>query len=171
MRNSTAGIIKDSRSLIKIKTITSIPLFIIALCLTSFIAMAAFAPTPVFAAPLKETDQPEYMMGETVYVFGSGFTPNEQVIVQVIRVDNSIVTGNGTETPGSDIITVDPYGSFIYPYWLFGGTTEQYYGTLVVNAIDNVTLVTLATTTFLDNPSFGLQGCSRYRGDCTDSAT
>ena len=171
MRYKTAGIIKDSRFLIRLKTITSIPLLILALCLTSVISMAAFTSTPAYAAPLIETDQPEYMMGETVYVFGSGFTPNQQVIVQVIRVDNSIVTGNGTETPGSDIITVDPYGSFIYPYWLSGGTEAQYYGTLVVNAIDNVTLVTLATTTFLDNPSFGLQGCSRYRGDCTDSAT
>ncbi|MDD5435016.1 MAG: DUF11 domain-containing protein, partial [Nitrospira sp.] len=115
--------------------------------------------------------QPEYMQGDIVYIYGNGFTPNQQVIVQVIRVDGSIVTGNGTETPGSDMITVDPLGSFIYPYLLDGGTPAQYFGTLTVNAIDTATLTTLATTTFLDNPSVGLQGCSRERGDCTQSAT
>ncbi|MCC6544773.1 MAG: DUF11 domain-containing protein, partial [Nitrospirae bacterium] len=171
MRYYTAGIIQNGRSLIRLKTITSIPLFILALCLTSVIAMAVFAATTVNAAPAIETDQPEYMEGETAYIYGSGFTPNSLVIVQVIRVDNSIVTGNGTETPGSDIITADPYGSFIYPYWLSGGTTAQYYGTLTVNAIDYVSMATLATTTFLDNPSFGLQGCSRDNGDCSDSVT
>ncbi len=94
--------------------------------------------SPILAATGNEMivpDQPEYMEGETAYIYGSGFTPNVQVIVQVIRVDGSIVTGNGTETPGSDMITADPYGSFIYPYWLSGGTSEQYYGTLTVYGV------------------------------------
>lgn len=130
---------------------------------------------PIFAATgfeLMEPGQPEYMQGDIAYIYGTGFEPNHQVVVQVIRVDNSIVTGNGTETPGSDIITTDPYGAFIYPYLLEGGTTAQYYGTLTVNAIDTTDMITvLTTTTFLDNPKVGLQGCSRERGYCNDSAT
>jgi len=111
------------------------------------------------------------MQGDTAFIFGSGFEPNHQIVIQVIRVDNSIVTGNGTETPGSDIITSDPYGSFIYAYLLDGGPTSVYYGTLTVNAIDTVDMITvLATTTFLDHPNVGLQGCSRERGDCTYSS-
>lgn len=132
-------------------------------------AVPAFAAT---GTEFMEPGQPEYMQGDIAYIYGIGFEPNHQVVVQVIRVDNSIVTGNGTETPGSDIITTDPYGAFIYPYLLDGGTTAQYYGTLTVNAIDTADMVTVLTrTTFLDNPQVGLQGCSRDKGDCTESAT
>ncbi|MDZ4384258.1 MAG: hypothetical protein U0940_02115, partial [Nitrospirota bacterium] len=138
-------------------------------------SILSLSSIPVSAATGNETiaaDQPEYMQGDTVFILGDGFEPNHQVIVQVIRVDGSIVTGNGTETPGSDIITSDPYGSFIYPYLLDGGDTSVYYGTLTVNAIDTSDMATvLATNTFLDHPNVGLQGCSRERGDCTESVT
>ena len=147
-----------------------IPVLIFALTFS----ILSLASIPVSAATGNEQiapDQPEYMQGDTAFIFGSGFEPNHQIVIQVIRVDNSIVTGNGTETPGSDIITSDPYGSFIYAYLLDGGPTSVYYGTLTVNAIDTVDMITvLATTTFLDHPNVGLQGCSRERGDCTYSS-
>ncbi len=125
---------------------------------------------PVFAATGNESisvDQPEYTMGDTVKIPGQGFEPNHLIKIQVIRVDGSIVTGNGTETPGSDIITTDPYGTFTYFYLLDGGPVSAYNGILTVNAIDTFNSQVLATTTFKDDPHFLLQGCSWAHGDCT----
>jgi uncharacterized repeat protein (TIGR01451 family)/uncharacterized repeat protein (TIGR02543 family) len=122
---------------------------------------------PVFAATGNEAlypDQPEYMMGDTTLIHGTGFDPNYPVTVQVVRVDGSIVTGNGSETPGSDTVTTDANGDFSYNYLLDGGPESVYNGTLTVNAIDANDSTVLATTTFLDNPQYGLQGCQKMHG-------
>ncbi len=137
------------------------------LFLVVFILLQAVS---VFAATGNESivaDQPEYTMGDTVKISGQGFEPNHLVKVQVIRVDGSIVTGNGSETPGSDIVTTDPYGTFTYFYLLDGGPVSAYNGILTVNAIDTFNSQVLATTSFKDDPHFLLQGCSWAHGDCT----
>src|SRR3972149_5895759 len=114
------------------------------------------------------SDEPEYTQGDIVTIYGEGFDPDKNIIVEVERADGSIVTGDGTNSPGSDIVTTDSSGNFIYTYILDGGPDEVYEGTFNVNAIDTVTMTVLATTSFLDNPKFLLQGCSREKGDCTE---
>ena len=105
------------------------------------------------------SDQPEYMPGDTATISGVGFEPNHAIEVQVIRADGSIVTGNGTETPGSDTVTTDATGHFAYSYLLAGGDRSVYNGILTTNAIDPDSSATLATTTFIDGDEFVVQGC------------
>ena len=118
--------------------------------------------TALFAATGYESitsNQPEYMPGDTATISGVGFEPNHSIVVQVIRVGGSIVTGDGTETPGSDTVTTDSSGHFAYNYILGGADRSVYNGTLTVNGIDNSSGTTLASTTFIDGDEFVLQGC------------
>jgi hypothetical protein len=105
------------------------------------------------------SDQPEYMPGDTATISGVGFEPNHAIEVQVIRADGSIMTGNGTETPGSDTVTTDATGHFAYSYLLAGGDRSVYNGILTANAIDPDSSTTLATATFIDGDEFVVQGC------------
>jgi hypothetical protein len=105
------------------------------------------------------SDQPEYMPGDTTTITGVGFEPNHAIEVQVIRADGSIVTGNGTETPGSDTVITDATGHFAYSYLLAGGDRSVYNGILTANAIDPDASATLATATFIDGDEFVVQGC------------
>ena len=105
------------------------------------------------------SDQPEYMPGDTATISGVGFQPNHAIELQVIRADGSIVTGNGTETPGSDAVTTDATGHFAYAYLLAGGDRSVYNGILTANAIDPDSAATLATATFIDGDEFVVQGC------------
>ena len=50
------------------------------------------------------SDQPEYMVRDTVYIFGNGYQAGASVRVVVQRANESIVTGDGTGTSGSDIV-------------------------------------------------------------------
>src|SRR3990172_7759768 len=88
------------------------------------------------ATEVVSTDQPEYTQGDTAVIYGQGFAPGSSVIVEVVRVGGSIVTGNGTETVGSDTVTVSASGTFTYLYLIDGGPPEVYDGTLTVNARD-----------------------------------
>jgi uncharacterized repeat protein (TIGR01451 family) len=144
------------------KTLKSCMPFVFLLFMAAY-----FQAKPVNAATGNEAvypDQPEYMMGDTTIIHGTGFGPNYSITVQVVRVDGSIVTGNGSETPGSDTVTTDANGNFSYNYLLDGGPESVYNGTLTVNAIDANDTTVLATTTFLDNPQYGLQGCQKMHG-------
>ncbi|MEO5657794.1 MAG: hypothetical protein ABIO65_05150, partial [Nitrospiria bacterium] len=143
---------------------------ITVLAIGLFAAVWGLHLAPAFAAGESvASDQPEYMMGDTAYLFGNGFAAGSSVVVEVQRPNGSIVTGNGTETSGSDTVTVAANGSFTYAYWLSGAPAVVYDGTFTVRAKVPSTGTVLATTTFLDNPQYGLQGCSRGKGDCTDS--
>src|SRR5436309_8740601 len=53
---------------------------------------------------LVATDQRSYQPGSTVHVSGMGYAPSCDVVVQVTRPDGSVVTGDGTFTPGSDTV-------------------------------------------------------------------
>jgi hypothetical protein len=76
--------------------------------------------------PFVMTDKADYSPEETVTIFGSGFTPNSGFDVVVIRPGGSVVTGDGTFTPGYDTITSDANGNIFYYYILDGilGTYE-----------------------------------------------
>ena len=137
------------------------------------LALTALIPaTALLAATGYESissDQPEYMPGDTATISGVGFEPNKTIEIQVVRVDGSIVTGDGTETPGSDTVTTDVTGYFAYTYLLVGGDPSVYDGTMTANAIDPDSSTTLATTTFYDGNTYVIQGCNKNTGDNCDT--
>ena len=110
-------------------------------------------------------------MGDTATIYGADFDPDYPVTVQVVRVDGSIVRGDGSGTPGSDTVTTDKNGDFVYYYLLDGRPNIAYDGALIVFATDTAQdpELILAATSFKDHPQFLLQGCSKDKGDCTQA--
>jgi len=166
MRYQTEYAVQYCRYLKKLRKITSIPLFILAICMTSIAMMSVLTASPSFAVTGSEaitTDQIEYMIGDTVGISGANFDPGAEITIDVVRVDGIIDTG---------VITTDPSGAFVYNYYLNPNALPDpelaYFGTLTVNTYDEESTL-LATTTFLDNPNYLLQGCSRHQGDCSDN--
>ena len=76
--------------------------------------------------PVVALDKGDYRNNETVHVTGEGYIPFEPLTVQVTRPDGSIVTGDGTETPGSDAVTTDADGKFAYDYIIRNGVRADY---------------------------------------------
>lgn len=97
-------------------------------------------------SPAVATDKQDYEPNETVVITGSGFECGVTVTVRVTRPDGSVVTGDGTDTAGSDTVTIDDQGAFIYNYELDGIE-----GSYVVDVLDADGAVR-ATTTFDDSP-------------------
>src|SRR5258708_5962575 len=64
--------------------------------------------------------QPYYLPYSTVTITGTGLTANSFYDVVVGRPDGSIVTGDGSATPGWDTMLSDAYGNFTYSYILNG---------------------------------------------------
>ena len=117
---------------------------LVALVMALGIAMSAQSDM----VPIVSTDKADYSPGESVIITGSGFDANIELMVRVTRPDNSVITGDGSGTPGSDIVTTDSVGNFNYSYLLDG--IEGLYKVEVLSS-DNV----LATTTFTDSkPQF-----------------
>ena len=54
---------------------------------------------------LVATDQSNYSPGDLVHITGMGYSSSCDVVVKVTRPDGSVVTGDGSNTPGSDTIT------------------------------------------------------------------
>src|SRR3990172_12429601 len=102
MRYNTEGIVQYGRYLNRLKNITSIPLLILAMCLTSLISMSVVTVTPALAVTGSEvitTDQLEYMIGDTAIISGANFDPSAEITVDVVRVDGIVDSG---------VITTDP---------------------------------------------------------------
>jgi len=78
------------------------------------------------AAPTLTTDKGDYFSDETVIITGGGFAPDTLYDIPVIRPDGSIVTGDGSNTPGWDTVQSDGSNAFTYLYQLDGlpGTYE-----------------------------------------------
>src|SRR3954451_17598265 len=98
------------------------------------------------------TDRSSYPNYDTVQVSGTGYAADCQVTVPVTRPDGSVVTGDGTETPGSDDVPTGADGTFSYAYRL-AGIDGAY--TVDVLAQDGSVL---ATTRFMD--AFGINKLS-----------
>ena len=96
------------------------------------------------AVPTVWTDKVDYSPGETVIITGSGFDTNIEMMVRVTRPDNSVITGDGSGSPGSDTVTTDSMGGFTY-YYILDGIEGLY--TVEILCGDNVQ----ATTTFTDS--------------------
>ena len=68
------------------------------------------------------TDKPDYDPNETAIITGFRFEHGVSYDIPVTRPDESIVTGDGTGTPGWDTVTADSVGNFTYSYQLNGLT-------------------------------------------------
>ena len=99
--------------------------------------------------PVVMLDKGDYRTNETVHVTGEGYIPFEPLTVQVTRPDGSIVTGNGTETPGSDAVGADADGKFAYDYIIRNGVVADY----LVDILGS-SGVPLASTSFTDSGNF-----------------
>ena len=131
----------------------------LAATLVAFLLMAS----SVGAVPTVTTDKADYHPDETAIISGTGYTSSQLLDVVIIRPDLSIVTGDGTNTPGFDTVTADSSGAFTYAYILNG-----IFGFYTVNVYDNAdTLHTtvLATTTFEDDA-----GPAECNGGSTDTS-
>ncbi|MFZ5863100.1 MAG: DUF11 domain-containing protein [Nitrospirota bacterium] len=123
------------------------------------------------AQPSVSANQPEYTMGDTAVLYGTGFTPGASLIVEIVRVDGQIMNGDGVDSPGehpsSDTVVADSVGAFTYFYIVDGGPATAYNGIMTANVRAAASPSTvLATTTFIDGPHYLLQGCSKDRGNC-----
>lgn len=124
--------------------------------LTGILAILALtmqlASSSVLASggPSVVSDEPAYDPGATVTVTGSGFDADATLTVIVTRPDGSVVTGDGTETPGSDTVVADAEGGFTYLYVL----PLDISGVYDVDVLDD-SGTRLASTFFFD---------SHYRG-------
>jgi hypothetical protein len=131
----------------------------------------------VSATPTVTTDKADYAPGEIVTVTGTGFLPGMDYDVPIIRPDGSIITGDGTDTPGWDTVTADSNGDFTYLYDLNG-----IFGLYTVEVTVEVYLSPwngpdsgdelVASTTFTDAPKPGIDleqcqsGALYPDGDC-----
>ena len=111
-------------------------------------ALATFVVTRILAggSPTVATDKPDYGAFELVTINGTGYTPGQLLDIQIVRPDLTMVTGDGSDTPGYDSVNADGSGSFIYLYQL----NDYAAGTYVVYVLDNATGSPLALTTFED---------------------
>jgi hypothetical protein len=99
--------------------------------------------------PVVMLDKGDYRTNETVHVMGEGYIPFETLTVQVTRPDGSIVTGNGTEAPGSDAVGADADGKFTYDYIIRNGVVADY----LVDILGS-SGISLAGTSFTDSGNF-----------------
>ncbi|NYT12738.1 MAG: hypothetical protein GKC03_09385, partial [Methanomassiliicoccales archaeon] len=140
---------KSSKHVLRLAAI-----LIIAVALTSsifiFASMSANVQSEGELEPIVWTDKMDYLPGETVIVSGSGFEPNGDYDLPVIRPDGTMVIGDGSFTPGWDTVKADVNGDLIYHYQLDGIA-----GTYEVRAYDSpwqgdLTQAPITSTTFTD---------------------
>ncbi|NIM52776.1 MAG: hypothetical protein GTO22_26615, partial [Gemmatimonadales bacterium] len=125
--------------------------------------VALFIISGASAAPTVTTDKVEYAPGETVTVTGAGFAGATNYDVPVVRPDSSIVTGDGTSTPGWDTVQTNGQGNFNYSYLL--PDDPPLYGEYEVRVYPSpwsgdLAEAPLASTTFLDAIGKSLDQCA-----------
>jgi hypothetical protein len=112
-------------------------------------------------SPSVAPDKPEYTPSETAIITGSGFEPGTSYDIPVIRPDETIVRGDGSNGPPPwDTVIADDGGSFTYLYTLDGiegGYTVEVYPSPWGGP--GSPDVPLASTTFLD-ASIDLDQCA-----------
>jgi len=122
------------------KVLLPIVLLVLALGIIPVFLMSAYGQS----AASVWTDKDDYAPKETVIISGSGFDANIDLLVRVTRPDGSVITGDGSGTPGSDVVVTDGAGGFTYNYILDG-----ILGLYTVDVLQGD--VILATTTFTDS--------------------
>ncbi|MEK6275737.1 MAG: hypothetical protein AABM30_10405, partial [Actinomycetota bacterium] len=137
----------------------------------AFILQAAFAqnasavtgvPCPQTGIETVATDAHAYDPGSLVHMTGSGYAAVCDVVVKVTRPDGSVVTGDGTFTPGSDTVTTDFFGNLTYDYQLQSVPAIE--GTYEVDVLGMGDAV-LAHTSFVDAFGVGKLHLGSIAGD------
>ena len=105
------------------------------------------SPTPPPDVPFVIIGSPDYPAGEIALIYGSGFEAGDSLDVLVTRPDGSVVTGDGNETSGWDVVTAGTDGSFTYWYQTPVGLNGSYVVS-VSDAADTGHGNVLATTAF-----------------------
>src|SRR2546430_10750237 len=129
--------------------LAALALFAFQLAHAQSSSAATGVPCPQTGNELVATDHAAYVPGSLVHVTGMGYAPGCDVVVKVTRPDGSIVSGDGTFTPGSDTGTTDFLGGLSYDYQLPSNPAIE--GTYSVDVLGLADAV-LAHTTFLDAP-------------------
>ncbi len=128
-------------------------------------------PPPASGTPCAQTgdevvltNRSDYDPGATVFMTGTGFAASCDVTISVTRPDGSVVKGDGSFEPGSDVVTTGADGALSYAYVLNG--VEGQYRVRVLGADE----IVLATATFYD--AIGdMQEGGRTTGDAAFSGT
>jgi hypothetical protein len=114
----------------KIKTL-SIVMIIAAVFAMSFLPTAMiYGKSNQDESPVVTANKGDYSPDMKVIILGKNFEPNTDYIVEIIRPNGEIVTGDGTFTKGSDTVTTNGGGNFNYHYTLCGVD-----GKFIVNVI------------------------------------
>src|SRR2546421_1197130 len=127
--------------------LAALALFAFQLAQAQSSSAATGVPCPQTGNELVSTDAPSYTPGSLVHVSGMGYAPGCDVVVKVTRPDGSVVSGDGTFTPGSDTVTTDFLGGFSYDYQLPSNPAIE--GTYAVDVLGLADTV-LAHATFQD---------------------
>jgi len=120
--------------------------WLVAVALVAVIALVVATRILAGGSPNVATDKSDYGAFELVTITGSGYAPGQLLDIQIVRPDLTMVTGDGTGTPGFDSVSADGTGSFTYYYQL----NDYAAGTYAVYVLDNATGTLLAQTTFED---------------------
>ena len=142
---------------------------VIAILLLAALAGAAMGWIAIVAGegdPQVTTDKASYGADELVTITGTGFNSGQVLDVPVVRPDDTIATGDGTDTPGFDTIIADAAGDFTY-YYQLAGYASGIYTVEVYDNSDTGHLTLLASTTFLDGRITSLT--LKYRNDTLGS--
>ena len=108
--------------------------FLFASIATAAILSFGKLTTSAGPSPSLNSDQDVYIEFQTAIITGAGFDPNMFVDIVITRPDGTVVTGDGTQTQGWDIVQADGLGAFSYSYWLNWPEETPYIGLYTVEA-------------------------------------
>ena len=135
---------------------------LVVVLVTLGLALGTMVPASAESVPTVWTGQADYSPDMIVDIHLEGFQRDASLAVVVIRPDNSIVKGDGTFTPGWDVVQVGGDGTYLYDYKLDGilglykvkvfdaGSVPE------ISAILDGSAMPLASTTFTD--AVGISG-------------
>jgi LPXTG-motif cell wall-anchored protein len=139
-----------------------------------FLAIALLVPTltsgiigaTAALPPTLATDKPHYLPGETVHITGSGYDAGASYAVPVRRPDSSIIKGDGSFTPGWDVVVADAGGNIDYSYELDGIAGLYEARTYAHPFSGNWALAPLSSVKFTDALNVNLDQCANLTTPC-----
>jgi len=102
---ATRGGTRGLTGRLAIALLAALALFAFQLAHAQSSSAATGVPCPQTGNELVATDQSVYVPGSLVHMTGMGYAPGCDVVVKVTRPDGSVVTGDGSFTPGSPLRT------------------------------------------------------------------
>ncbi len=140
-----------------------------------FLAIALLVPTltngiigaTAALPPTLATDKHDYLPGETVHITGSGYDAGASYAVPVRRPDSSIIKGDGSFTPGWDVVVADAGGNIVYDYQLDGIAGLYEARTYAHPFSGNWAQAPLSSVKFTDALTVNLDQCANLTTPCT----